>query len=157
QARRHDASGRTGNTAVARLARASDLWRGCDHGAPSPSLRVQQSLPAEAHERGLALPGLLARRARRNDRAAESPVLPRKPVPPRVPLHAARRTPAVHGFHEGRTRTQAGTDTGGGEWLSDGQLANWPTGSWPQALLVLRPAASFGPVSQLASWPVGPP
>ena len=60
-----------------------------DPRAPPPSLRVQQHLPAAAHERGPALLGLLARRPGRDHRAAAPPVLRREPVPPRVPLDAA--------------------------------------------------------------------
>ena len=102
--RRHDAARRAGSAAVARLARAPDLRLGRDHGAPSPSLRVQQPLPAEADERGPALLRLLARRAGRDDRAADASVLRREPVPSGVPLDAARRPSAVHGLRQGGAR-----------------------------------------------------
>ena len=70
-----------------------------DPRAAPPPLRVQQQLPAEADERRAALLGLLARRAGRDHRAAAAPVLRRQPVPPRVPLDAARRPSAVHRLH----------------------------------------------------------
>ena len=58
---------------------------------------------------GLRFSGLLARRPGRDDRAAAPSVLRRQPVPPRVPLHAARRPSAVHRLRQRGSRRAART------------------------------------------------
>ena len=57
--RRHHAARCTGGADLARLAGARRIRLGRDPRAPSPSLRIQQPLPAEDDERGTALLGIL--------------------------------------------------------------------------------------------------
>ena len=104
---RHDAARLVRVRADAGLAGAARLRREHDSRAPSPPLRVQLPLRADADRaRSADFRPLARRQVRRDRRAARPPVVPRRAVPSGVQVEADAPAPALRRVRRGELQAQ---------------------------------------------------
>ena len=128
--RRHDATRRPGGRAHGRDPHARDLRRTGDRARAPPSpLRGQQRLPRPARQGGPRHLGHVpGRAARRDHRAARSPVVRGEPVPPRVQVPADAAGAALPRVRRGSGRARGGSHRRARrhQRLARPKIAAWP-------------------------------